>query len=1219
MLVLLSLLSLCCVNIISADEVLGCGGFVKSHVPIDFSKVIIKLYTKQGALKDETTCAPNNGYYFIPIYDKGEYHLQLESPLGWTFEPVSVTIAMDGKTDLCSQGEDINFVFKGFGIAGRVGSSVASDDDKGPAGVTVELVSARADTPVRSTTTTTDGSFFFTLVYPGDYDIRISHPHWKLSKKQVKIHVSESDTQLPANSLMVAGYDVNGIISTEGAPTSNVHFLLYSQNQKAKDVPVSECLTKNIGPTNQAAFLCYVTSNSEGRFRFPSVPTGSYVIVPQYNEKRRHVYFSPESVEFNVNHDTVQLARPFEIVAFAVTGKVLQTQAGQALANARVFFNDEYVGATDKQGLYHVDRAKAGSYKIAVVHDDFEFDATEATLLLRSTSEEGESGESEVPTLFPARYRICGTVSSEHAQTIAITKIGSTQHVAIASEPSSGTFCHFLTPGQYQFEILDNNRMGGGEHFYPRTQKVEVGLGAQKAAKIAFTQLKAVVQGGVKCFANDCQNIKVILRPTNSPHSPSKHPEYAQEVIQQLHNGSYKFADIRPGTYVVYLTSNRLCWNSEEQDIAVTSFEYTVPDFIQTGYSMSIQSSHDTQLKYQQVDSKSTSEGTLTLQRNVPAKHCLPRAGTYTFKPHSCHAYNANTFTVHTNNPAEMELVLTAVSHSISGYIRSEDAAADYLVVQVKPGQAAGDATEHLRLPYTETVKGFAFVFQLAPNERRTLNALSDKFLFTPEDVLIEGADDCLDIGEVMVASRGKLFAGEVQPALVNVEITLSNGAAEWKTLTDSQGKYRFAPVPYTNEYSLSAHKESYVTTGPDNNGHFHAHKLAEVHVRVLDSHTEQPLQGALVSLSGGESYRRNLQSDKNGFVTFQSLSPSEYFLRPVMKEYNFEPPNHIINVAEGATVNMKVIGKRVAYSAHGLVTSLNNDPEEDVVVTAEGAGNCSQYSEESTSEANGNFRIRGLLPWCDYVLKVHGTDDGLDEDQVKVKVSIQSSDVRSLRLIAFRPCTTTELLVSVSANNVVLDQIRGNIYLKVLRGATQDSGNAAFSTKVDLLHSETLIHVPAVPMDGSTYTVCLETYPQQCSAGKELPEHAAAIVTANKSFHFVRLALSGSGHGWADQYSAPPTSMPTARPPTWYALVGLVCVLSCACAVYNLEWVQVNGFAVLDAVRAYLQRRRSEVEGGGGAPIIHEQIDTSDIDQIVQSINANANTKRRVVKPKRI
>lgn len=60
--------------------------------------------------------------------------------------------------------------------------------------------------------------------------------------------------------------------------------------------------------------------------------------------------------------------------------------------------------------------------------------------------------------------------------------------------------------------------------------------------------------------------------------------------------------------------------------------------------------------------------------------------------------------------------------------------------------------------------------------------------------------------------------------------------------------------------------------------------------------------QGALLSLSGAESYRSNMQTDEQGVIIFGSLSPSEYFLKPMMKEYSFEPASKSINVLNGAT-----------------------------------------------------------------------------------------------------------------------------------------------------------------------------------------------------------------------------------------------------------------------------------------------------------------------------
>jgi hypothetical protein len=44
----------------------------------------------------------------------------VDPPRGWSFEPTEVMLNVDGITDDCSQGKDVNFTFKGFGITGRV-------------------------------------------------------------------------------------------------------------------------------------------------------------------------------------------------------------------------------------------------------------------------------------------------------------------------------------------------------------------------------------------------------------------------------------------------------------------------------------------------------------------------------------------------------------------------------------------------------------------------------------------------------------------------------------------------------------------------------------------------------------------------------------------------------------------------------------------------------------------------------------------------------------------------------------------------------------------------------------------------------------------------------------------------------------------------------------------------------------------------------------------
>lgn len=129
--------------------------------------------------KTKTDCSPSNGYYFLPLneYPKGEYTLKISPPPGWSFSPEQIDINYDGKTDICSQGKDVNFVFKGFGIAGTIVG--ANGDSTGIKDVNIELRSIDGK-DIRKTLSDANGLFYFTPVIPGQYTIKVNR------KKYVK-------------------------------------------------------------------------------------------------------------------------------------------------------------------------------------------------------------------------------------------------------------------------------------------------------------------------------------------------------------------------------------------------------------------------------------------------------------------------------------------------------------------------------------------------------------------------------------------------------------------------------------------------------------------------------------------------------------------------------------------------------------------------------------------------------------------------------------------------------------------------------------------------------------------------------------------------------------------------------------------------------------------------------------------------------------------------
>nr|XP_022914700.1 nodal modulator 1 [Onthophagus taurus] len=1161
-LVILCSLLLSYIICVTANDVLGCGGFIKSHVPIDFSKVVVKLLTKQGIVKDQTNCAPNNGYYFIPLYDKGEYILQLEPPPGWSFDPIRINVNIDGKNDICSQGHDINFKFKGFGITGKVESLGSSN---GPLGIEVKL---KTDSEVRITVTSENGLFFFTPVYPGLHTVVISHPKWKIIRDTVVVTVAEGNTELPAKSLIIAGYDVSGYVKSYGENIKGATLILYSE--KNMNLKIEDCV--QTPPDNikiEDNYLCYVESDEKGFFSFSTVPIGKYRIVPFY--RGQNIHFSPQSIEFTVEHNSYQLPQSFEIIGFSIFGRVLTSEGGRPLIDGTIYLNAEEVAKTDQNGIYALEKIKAGVYTLSVRADNYQFD--QKTVKINPSI-------SQLPEIYPASYLFCGHVISEQSQSVSITRIGSTQHFTIHTEPETGKFCEYLKPGKYQIQVLVNeNDKQQGIQFFPVSHTVEISK--KPLLDITFSQLKATVSGKVDCRRQkDCSSLKIILRPIINDVAQDE-----KDISMDIKGDTYIFTDIRPGMYEVLLTPNRLCWKQDKHIISITSTVLTVPTFIQVGYTIIFSSTHDAKISYK-LPNRETS--VLEIQQGRTLK-CVESYGKYNFVLSSCHTYATNQIEYDTESENN-EIVIVALKHHHNIGIKCNK---DFGNITVKINV---DGQKSISDPLTYKNNQYTLELYLSPQESAILIPESDVLYFNPPILLIEGSDDCKDMKDVFEAVKGRVFKGRVTPPLAGVQITVSSDNSE--TLmneTDSDGFYQFHPLDDSKQYQVTAAKDSYVLVGPDDQGNFMAHKLAEIIVEVIDQNNNLPLQGALLSLSGDQSYRSNLQTNEDGRIVFQSLSPSEYFLRPMMKEYSFDPSSKIIDVKEGATVHVTLKGRRVAYSVYGRVTSLNNEPEEKITVIASGLKNCSQYSEESSSESNGQFRIRGLLPYCSYNLQVKGDHFERAAPSV-IELDAINKDIEDVKLVVFRQPQSIDILGRVFTAN---PEHYRSLRVKISRESSP--AGLVSQTKIDTTgykitedyNNGVLIQLPSVPLDNKQYSVQLETTLPHYTKFKLPIEY----FTANTSFKYVELNFAIKAN--VTDHNIKQTSV-------WTLLfIFLVMV-----AIYNIDKVLISVKEVvsklnIDGIVNFKTRNQDKEYNN----------DNNDIDQIVQSINA---TKKKS-KPKKI
>jgi hypothetical protein len=256
--------------------------------------------------------------------------------------------------------------------------------------------------------------------------------------------------------------------------------------------------------------------------------------------------------------------------------------------------------------------------------------------------------------------------------------------------------------------------------------------------------------------------------------------------------------------------------------------------------------------------------------------------------------------------------------------------------------------------------------------------------------------------------------------------------------------------------------------------------------------------------------------------------------------------------------------------------------------VVALGLANCSHFSEESTSESNGHFRIRGLQPYCSYEVTVKNSPNGkhaIERSAPKlIRLESVNQDVHDLQMVIFHPITHMDLLVKVYARN---PEHYKSLRLKVV--CESSSSGAVYTGRVDTssvaitsdYNHGVLVQIPPLPIDGKTYSVHLE------SNLNNKPEPEPELFVANSSFKYVELDFIVK-NSMVEQ-DIKQTSVWT-----------LVFIFAIMLAVYNIDKIshflkEMLGGYVADFINSATKKSTGNDYSG----------DNEDIDQIVQSINA--------------
>ncbi|KAK2504235.1 hypothetical protein MC885_021603 [Smutsia gigantea] len=1082
-------LLLSCVGLARASEdiVVGCGGFVKSD---------IKLYTKHGTLKYQTDCAPNNGYFMIPLYDKGDFILKIEPPLGWSFEPTNVELYVDGVNDICTKGGDINFVFTGFSVNGKV---LSKGQPLGPAGVQVSLRNTGTDAKIQ---------FSFFKVLPGDYEILATHPTWALKEASTTVRVTNSNANT-ASPLVVAGYNVSGSVRSDGEPMKGVKFLLFSSSVAKEDV-----LGCNISPVpgfqpqdERLVYLCYVVSKEDGSFSFYSLPSGGYTVIPFYRGERITFDVAPSRLDFTVEHDSLKIEPVFHVMGFSVTGRVLNGPEGEGVPEAVVTLNNQIKVKTKADGSFRLENITTGTYTIHAQKEHLYFETVTIKIAPNTP---------QLADIIATGFSVCGqisitrfpdTVKQMSKYKVVLSSQDKDKPLVTVETDVHGSFCFKAKPGAYKVQVMvPEVETRAGLTLKPQTFSLAVT--DRPVMDVAFVQFLASVSGKVSCL-DTCGELLVTLQ------SLSRQGEKRSlQLSGKVNSMTFTFDNVLPGKYKISIMHEDWCWKNKSLEVEVLEDDVSAIEFRQTGYMLRCSLSHAITLEFYQDGNGPENVGIYNLSKGVN-RFCLSKPGVYKVTPRSCHRFEQAFYTYDTSSPSI--LTLTAIRHHVLGTITTDkmmdvtvtikssiDSEPALVLGPLKSAQElrreqqlaeiesrrqereknsqeeGGEGrTKPLVQEMVDELQGpfsYDFSYWARSGEKITVTPSSKELLFYPPSMEATVSGESCPGKLIEIHGKAGLFLeGQIHPELEGVEIVISEKGASSPLITvftDDKGAYSVGPLHSDLEYTVSSQKEGYVLT-------------------AIKAEDDQPLPGVLLSLSGGV-FRSNLLTQDNGILTFSNLSPGQYYFKPMMKEFRFEPSSQMIEVQEGQTLKITVTGYRTAYSCYGTVSSLNGEPEQGVAVEAVGQNDCSIYGEDTVTDEEGKFRLRGLLPGCVYhvQLKAEGNDHierALPQHRV---VAVGNNDIDDVNIIVFRQINQFDL----SGNVITSSEYLPTLWVKLYKSENLDNPIQTVS-----LGQSLFFHFPPLLRDGQNYIVLLDSTLPRSQYDYVLPQVSFTAVGYHK------------------------------------------------------------------------------------------------------------------------
>lgn len=267
---------------------------------------------------------------------------------------------------------------------------------------------------------------------------------------------------------------------------------------------------------------------------------------------------------------------------------------------------------------------------------------------------------------------------------------------------------------------------------------------------------------------------------------------------------------------------------------------------------------------------------------------------------------------------------------------------------------------------------------------------------------------------------------GNIIPAVENVNVSLySQGKFLGTALSDGTGHYKIYNVTSLQALELKAFKDSYKFEQRKGSFDFDSRKLSTIFVNF-----SMPVDGALISISSINGFH-DIKTITNSSAKFENLENDEYYIKPILKEFEFEPLHHRVFVANGNDSFINFVAFKNRFSISGFVNDIYNKGVENVELTITDKNG---ITNQIKSVKSGKYTFSNMKSNNGYKITASETENyKITPNSVTVNISRENVENVNFKTIPLKKridlvgeiyhsdIEISDVLVSISDENKVL------------------------------------------------------------------------------------------------------------------------------------------------------------------------------------------------------